>query len=165
MKTQVKKILVPIDFSPFWMQRLQQVAGLVKSYSAEIILMHVVERSTCVYNWTERPQVLEYRSSPQAFDRTSKARRVLLYRAIQLLMKHNLKVRSCLTSGLHYQEILKKSKEENIDLIIVPCSLSRETQEPFKSHLTDKLVQNSPCPVLTIPSSCTPEESPLFRND
>ncbi|MGH7828996.1 MAG: universal stress protein, partial [Candidatus Binatia bacterium] len=108
---RIQKILVPTDFSPHSNRALDYAATFAKQLGARIILMHAVESLS--YSVTDTFTVIEHR---RALETTARS---LLDNLRQDLVEKGLSVKTHWVTGAPYREILKKSRQEKVDLIVM----------------------------------------------
>lgn len=142
---QIKKILVATDFSPFSERALDHAVGMAVEFDADILLVHVIESLN--YSLTDTMTVVGHE---KALLTTARA---LLENLVKQLKDNNRPVRSFLSSGTPYREIIKKSQEENVDLIVVGTHGRTGMEHFFLGSVAEKVIRLAACPVLTVPST------------
>lgn len=141
----MKKILVPVDFSKASKHALQYAEWLAQSIDAKVIALYV---------YTEEDAELS-ETSRELFERHLLVR--LKRFATLYPNKHEdnimrLKAPECSTyKGNVVEGILKKSKEEAIDLVIMGTRAKHNLWEHLMGSVSYSLVTQSVCPVLVVP--------------
>lgn len=132
----IKKILVPIDFSPLSDNALSTAIAICKRQLATLTLLHVVEDSDAVPDQKLR----------EAMD-------MLNIQAREFRLREDLVINHVVCTGDPSEEICLHAKNEAFDLIVMGkhSALARE-REIFGSTVW-KVVWNAPCPVMTIPGN------------
>ncbi len=143
---EMKKILWPTDFSRSAEEALPYVASLTDRYQAEIHVLYVIE------------DVAHHESWYGDFDKThidkllKREEKAAKKRLDQICEKH---LEGCplfhkhIALGDPAQEILKFIDKEKVDMVVM-ASKGRKGHFPFGS-VAEKVVKNSPVPVVTIP--------------
>jgi universal stress protein A len=143
LSIQVKKILAPTDFSPYSTQALDYAALIAKSFKAEITLMHIIESPT--YSITD---TLIWVDHSEALKTTASA---LLENLSKELAKKGLSVATYLVTGIPYREIVKKSQQDKVDLIVMGTHGRTGMEHLLLGSVAEKVLRLAPCPVLTVP--------------
>lgn len=139
---KIRKILVPIDFSPHSNKAVDYASILAGQFNASIILMHVIDSAP--YSVTDTLNVLEHRRSLAMIARS------LLNNWREPLRKENLVVKPYLVSGVVYDEILKKARRDKVDLIVMGTHGRTGLKHVLLGSVAEKIVRLSSCPVLTV---------------
>ncbi|HIE64954.1 MAG TPA: universal stress protein [Nitrospiria bacterium] len=142
---QMKKILVATDFSPFSERALDYAVGMAVEFDADLLLVHVIESLN--YSLTDTMTVVGHE---KALSVTATA---LLENLVKQLSEKTRSVGSFLVSGTPYREIIKKSKEEDVDLIIVGTHGRTGVEHLLLGSVAEKVIRLATCPVLTVPAS------------
>jgi nucleotide-binding universal stress UspA family protein len=139
---KIKKILVPIDFSSSSDKTLDYASTLAKQFNALLILMHVIDSAQ--YSVTDTFNVVKHRRSLEMIARS------LLKNLMEPLLKSQLMVRPYLVSGMASEEILKKARQDRVNLIVMGTHGRTGLQHVFLGSVAEKVVRLSSCPVLTV---------------
>jgi universal stress protein A len=140
----IKSILVPTDFSSYSSNAIDYAAKMAKPLGARIVLAHVIESLS--YSVTDTFTLVDHR---RALEKTAGA---LLENSCQQLAAKGLSVKTRLANGVPYEEILKISRRENADLIVMGTHGRTGMEHLFLGSVAEKVVRLSTCPVLTIPA-------------
>lgn len=142
----IKKILWPTDFSKLAEKALPQVNSLTQKYQAEIHVMYVIENLHYYQTWLGG-------EAPHEVDRITHFSKAMAEQKMAELCGTHLKECSLpvqhIVSGDSAKEILKMVEQEHIDMVIM-STRGGEGHFPFGS-VTERVVKNSPVPVVTIP--------------
>ncbi len=137
-----KKILYPTDFSEASYEALKAANELALHFSAELCLVHVV--SPVVPASPEfAPGVLPLQ------EMQASAEKSLQEVALQRVSKE-LHVRQMVVLGGAADEIIRMSKENRADLIVIATHGQTGWRHMVFGSVAEKVVRLSPCPVLTI---------------
>ncbi len=142
---EIKKVLVATDFSPFSERAVDHAVGMAVKFDAEILLVHVIESLN--YSLTDTMTVVGHE---KALSVTATA---LLENLVKQLIDKNVSVRSFLANGTPYREIITKSQEEVVDLIVVGTHGRTGVEHFLLGSVAEKVIRLAACPVLTVPSS------------
>lgn len=139
-----KNILVPVDFSEYSKRAVDYAVPLANRYDADLIFLNVIEHELYpIANETNMDVILEV--DPD----------------IQTRSTGNLKefvgieedyASYAITNGRAHRQIVDYSKEMDIDLILMATRGLSGLEHMLIGSTTERVVRNSACPVLTIPS-------------
>ena len=151
---EMKKILWPTDFSNAAEKALPQVKSLTEKYDAEIHVLYVMEDIPRHEPWYG---VLNQEHVEEFSEKTHRAANKHLEQICDkyldgcpLYIKH-------VATGDAAQEILKLIETEGIDMVVM-ATRGKKAHFPFGS-VTEKVVKNSPVPVITVPVKPAEEEA------
>lgn len=150
---QLKRIVVPIDFSETSAQALPYAAALAEQFGAEIILLHVIE-------WVAIPS--ELGSAPSAIteaDKGSVAKDLLRLR--QEALGEDVPGRTIVRAGAPFQEITRAAKEMGADMIILTTRGHTGLQNVLLGSTAERVVRHAECPVLVVRKKA-PNRKQLF---
>jgi nucleotide-binding universal stress UspA family protein len=157
MMQNVKKLLVPVDFSAESEKALQYASSLAKQINAELIALYVVEDilNEGILAYIFPPDgwpYMDVQPSVRPLDVLLRERALDLWRFIERTVHDNgsTKIKRMVRLGKVREEIAAVAREENIDLVVLEFRKrflfpSRRTRKLFK--MIDKL----PYPVLLPP--------------
>jgi nucleotide-binding universal stress UspA family protein len=142
----LRRILVPIDFSPHSEQALKYGTALAEKFGARLYLVHVFQ-DLAVYQ-TEvvsgAPPIL-----PPLEQLTASAKAEL----DRIVAEKNLarvNVHAEVVEGSPVEEIVDYAKEQDIDLIILGTHGRGWLAHVLLGSVAEKVVRKAPCPVLTV---------------
>jgi len=140
----IQTILVGTDFSSYSDQALNYALNFAEKFSAEILLIHVIESLN--YSVTDSMTILGHE---QALSVTATA---LLENQVKGLNDQSIVIKSHLTHGSAYQEIIKKAEDEGVDLIVLGTHGRSGMEHLLLGSVTERVVRTASCPVLTVRS-------------
>lgn len=142
----LKRILVPTDFSKFSQVALTYAAALAEKFNAELHLLHVVQNLAVMIpdSVNVMPPV-----GPSLEQMTS-AVTVALDRIIKENHLEAFPAQKIVREGTPFYEITNYAKENNIDLIVMGTHGHSGLVHMLLGSVTEKVVRKSPCPVLTV---------------
>jgi nucleotide-binding universal stress UspA family protein len=140
----MKKILIPTYFSQNAEYALKVAAQIAKKNNGEIILLHMLELprqgSDALGSGKDIPEIMFFKNA--AINR------------LEELMEEDyldgLKVSEIIQFELAFEGILKISKQNNVDLIVMGSHGASGYKEMFIGSNAEKVVRNSEVPVLII---------------
>ncbi len=144
--SQLKKFLVPIDFSETSLKAVQYAALLGSKSNSEITLFHTVDVPivssgdmvfTADVAGLQKDAELQLESEKAAL----------------LITFPDLKISTVVVIGVAAQEILLKCKKEAFDMVIMGSNGTSGVFEIVFGSVTKAVISQSPCPVLTIPNN------------
>jgi nucleotide-binding universal stress UspA family protein len=139
----IRKILVPVDFSPFSYKSLDYATAFALQSKAEILLLHVVP-----INYVDADLI--------AFDYTELERQTAETAKIQLERLAAERVDPAVTryvrvgTGKPADEIVRIAEEFQAELIVIATHGYTGFKHAFLGSTTEKVVRSAPCPVLTL---------------
>jgi nucleotide-binding universal stress UspA family protein len=142
-KLQIKKILVPVDFSPLSHEAIKLSLPLLRKFRAELHLVHVAGPDVYFAGLAAMPIVLS--------DGESAARiRTHLRRAAKTCGVEIDTATIHSARGQASAEICKLAREIDIDLIVMPTHGQTGFKHLFLGSTAERIVRYSPCPVLVL---------------
>lgn len=143
--TEIKRILVPTDFSETGMLALEHAAYMASLLKAHLYLLHVVEAVGYTYSAYESEAVME-----DIEDIYATAELKLQDLAQKLNKSHLIDISTIIGAGRPASSIAATVKDNNIDLIIMGTHGATGFEEYFIGSNAHKVVSVAPCPVITI---------------
>lgn len=140
----IKTILVGIDFSSYSDRALDYALDFAEKFDAEILLVHVIESFN--YSVTDSMTVVGHE---KALSVTAAA---LLENQLKGLKDQHVSIRSYLTNGTPYREIINKAEEEGVDLIVLGTHGRSGMEHLLLGNVAERVVRTATCPVLTVRS-------------
>jgi nucleotide-binding universal stress UspA family protein len=143
---EIKKILWPTDFSSSAEKALPHVKSLTEKYDAEIHVMYVIEDTAHHEPWygefeKDRVEKLIERAQKSANERLEQICSKYL-EGCPMYIRH-------IDIGDPARKILDFIKNESVDMVVM-ATRGKKGDFPFGS-VTEKVVKNSPVPVVSIP--------------
>lgn len=147
----MKKIVVPTDFSKPAQLATDVATSIAKKAGAEIVLLHVIERSPSdsfnVEGQVSEMQDWEDKLFTLKMIKKSKEKLSLLCEAIEMTdvtVSYKLKI------GNPFQGIQQAITDEQADLVVMGTSGRSKLEQMIIGSNTEKVVRHAKCPVLTI---------------
>jgi len=149
-KSEIKNILVPIDFSHNSEMALNEAIKLADLLKADIFLLHVVEylNEFNGYFYSVVPEMQTSLPLLTEFEKTVEKK--MEEKKAEIIKKFGIKPEVFIISGQVYSEIIRFSKNKKIDLIVMGTHGVSGYKELFIGSNAQRVVNLSDVPVLTI---------------
>lgn len=141
---QIKKILVPTDFSESAHGALEYARVFAARFDAELLVMHVVETLAVGYASDLFPVPMA-----EVFQEMSGYGQAELRKLADAARAQGLSVRELLVQGKPSAEIARVAEEEHVDLIILGTHGKGMLDHALFGSTTERVVRKAPCPVLS----------------
>jgi nucleotide-binding universal stress UspA family protein len=143
-EVNLKKILVPIDFSEQSRKAMHYAVSFAKQFNAEVLLLHVIEYTPM----PAPPLVVVQDETTQAKLHETTAKELGEWRETICSLAP---VRTFVRNGLSpYAEIVNAATEGNIDLIILGTQGHTGLAHLLIGSTAERVVRHAPCPVLVV---------------
>ena len=140
----LKKILVPIDFSDMSKHAFQYALRFAEQFRCEIVLLHVVEPETVIAGTPLAVDVFADLEDDMAAAKAELA-------ALAASSRDRLNsVASAVRSGHAPNEITKAAKELDVDLIVIATHGYTSWQHLCISSTAERVVRAAPCSVFVV---------------
>jgi nucleotide-binding universal stress UspA family protein len=134
---QLKKILVPVDFSDCSKKALQYALPFARQFEAELALVHVVQAYVAVPEMVP-VEVVSTRDAESDLER------------LRQLTCEGVQSRAIVRVGLPHREITKAAQEFGSDLIILSTHGHTGLAHVLLGSTAERVVRHAPCPVLVV---------------
>jgi len=146
---QIKRILVPTDFSRSSLKAVDYAVELAKQNHAELILVHIIEpMNYAVPRYLPEPTALLEEQRKQAQD--------ALDRLTERVIARYPRCRSEVHLGVVYQRIAELARTLKTDLIVIATHGRTGLAHLLIGSVAERVVRMAPCPVLTVRSPLLP---------
>jgi nucleotide-binding universal stress UspA family protein len=143
----LRKILVPIDFSEYSKKALHYAIPFARQFHAKILLLYVVEPT--IYP-------ADFSFGQIGMPNVENELRVKGEQELQELITNEIKglvpAEGLVKVGLPFVEVVSFAKEEGIELIIVATHGHTGVEHVLFGSTAEKIVRKAPCPVLVVRS-------------
>src|SRR5215469_4409694 len=140
----LKKILVPIDFSPMSKAAFQCAVRFAERFGCKIILLHVIEPETAIAG---TPLAVDVFAQPEEDMRAAKAELACLAASSR---KNHTSFKSVVRIGHAPNEITKAAKELDVDLIMIGTQGYTSWRNLCIGSTAERVVRVAPCPVFVL---------------
>ncbi len=150
MELQLKKIMVPTDFSETSEMALAHAAFLAHLLHAELLLVHIQAFDPYYY---DIPEPLIIIQDQDKLDKYIAEKLVEMSRAVE--EEYGIKPRHMTSIGHVSNELVQLAQNEKADLIIMGTHGAKGFEEMIIGSNAHKIVDLAPCPVLTVQAHAT----------
>jgi nucleotide-binding universal stress UspA family protein len=144
---KIKRVLVPIDFSPPSMKALDYAADFAKPLGAELCVLFVIEP---IYYAVPDLAGAAAGSVGGLLDEQRKSAKQQLERLQARYARRNIKLRALQQTGTPYQAIVDAAKTLKADLIVMSTHGRTGVSHMLMGSVAERVVRTAVCPVLTI---------------
>ena len=144
---QVKRILVPVDFSKDSLNALTYAGDFASTVGAELVLLYVVEP---VYYATPTDMYAVNANVATLLEEQRRLGEEQFARIGASLEKKRLRFRKLIKSGSPSQLIIDTAKAQRADMIIMATHGRTGFAHMFMGSVAEKVVRTAACPVLTV---------------
>ena len=149
----IRKILVPVDFSPASLDGLEYAVGLARTTGASLVVLHVVESvqyaaPADLFGATASLGALEEEQRRMARQELSGLEKRLRTRG--------LKIRSVLSNGSAAAGIVSAAQRLKANLIVMATHGRTGIAHFLMGSVAERVVRTARCPVLTVPGKTAP---------
>jgi universal stress protein A len=145
-EVNLKKILVPIDFSEPSRKAMQYALSFARQFNAEVLLLHVLEFAPLPTSASPLPIIQD--EMTRVTLRESAAKQLAGWRNE---IGSHVAVKASVRDGVSpHAEIVKAATDGNIDLIILGTQGRTGLAHLLIGSTAERVVQHAPCPVLVV---------------
>src|SRR5262245_4543810 len=142
----LRRILVPTDFSKWSQNALAYGAAFAEKFGAEVYLLHVVQDLALFI-----PEaVLAAPPMMPPVEQFVAAARAALERVAREAHAPGVVLRPEVAEGLPFDEIVRLARDRNVDLIVMGTHGHTGLAHVLMGSVAEKVVRRAPCPVLTV---------------
>lgn len=142
----IKKILVPIDFSPNSIKLLKRASGTARELGAELEIIHVVE-SLAPYKGLSVPHLPLDDMGRDLVGHAEKKMESFIEENQDSDLPHTTKV---ISGDDAATEIIRQAEESGSDLIIIASQGFKGLPKFIFGSVAERVLKQAPCPVMTI---------------
>jgi len=143
---EVRRILVPVDFSDACRVVLDYAVDIARDRGAEVVLLHVVGLPVApfdpAYGVAADPRLL--------LDLQSGAEKGLADLAAKAGAGSNLSLKTKILTGAPSREIVREAREGGYDLVVIGTHGRTGFRHVFLGSVAENVVRLAPCPVVTV---------------
>lgn len=147
----LKRILVPIDFSDCSMKGLAYAKALAREFGSTLVLIHSVHFQYYVTN----DEYARY-DYPLLMQQIENVSRDQLRDLVEKTDWEGVKVESTLEIGHAGLQICDRAKDRGVDLIVTSTHGRTGLEHVLIGSTAEYVVRHAPCPVLVVPSNRRP---------
>ena len=143
MTPDIKRILVPTDFSSSSRRALDYAAGVARKFDASLHLVHVCEVPSMITASMDA-YAIAYTDWNQRLG--EEAERELA----KIAVRHGLRVTTEVLFGSPASSIVEAADTNNADLIVMGTHGHDAVMHLMMGNVAERVVRTAPCPVLTV---------------
>ncbi|GAB4299220.1 MAG: universal stress protein [Ignavibacteriaceae bacterium] len=142
---KVSNILLPTDFSRFSLSAADCAVSLAKQNDAVLHVLHVLEKT---------PPILTIRSLDLSQEKIIKSIEADAKKSLDNVLNEikkldqEIKIKGAIRKGIDYEEIIKYSKENKIDMIVIATHGRTGILHTLLGSVAEKVIRYSKIPVL-----------------
>ncbi len=140
---QLKRVLLPTDFSELSSEATNYACALVEQFEAELHMLHVHERITI----SEFGMGIDLE---RLMGEAEKAAEAQMEKVLDEEWKDGRTVVTATVEGPPFLEIIRYAREHEIDLIVMATHGRSGVSHMLIGSVAEKVVRKAPCPVLTV---------------
>ena|SRR5690554_6521534 len=145
MEPDIKKVLVPIDFSDYSKSSLKYAVNFAKHFNASLILVYIIE--PIVYPPDFSMGQIAIPSPGLEMDKRANEE---LNKLAEKEIPSDVQVKKIIKTGKPFVEIIETAADEDVDLIIIATHGHSGVEHILFGSTAEKVVRKAPCPVLTL---------------
>lgn len=142
---EIRRILVPLDFSAHAMNALRYATGFARQSNATLIFVHVTEPVVYPSDFGYAP--LPPNALEENFQRDARER---LEAVAGEQIAAGLKAQVVMRVGKPYYEIAEAARELEADLIVITTHGYAGLTHVLLGSTAERVVRHAPCPVLVV---------------
>jgi universal stress protein A len=149
LEVNLKRILVPIDFSEQSRKAMEYALSFARQFNAEVLLLHVLEFAPAAVPVSPAsPMPMIQDAMTQAGLRESAAKQLAQWRDE---ISSQATVKALVRDGVSaHAEIVNAATEGNVDLIILGTQGRTGLAHLLIGSTAERVVRHAPCPVLVV---------------
>jgi len=148
----IRKILVPIDFSPSSDAALERAATMADAFSASLVVLHVYEAPVFVY------PALPFLPIDDISLSIEKNARAGVDAVVRRFLASGRVVEGLVRQGSAWRVIDEVTREIGADLVVVGTHGRRGLERALVGSVAERVVRTSRVPVLTVRASEKPAD-------
>jgi nucleotide-binding universal stress UspA family protein len=142
----IKKILVPVDFSENSRIALDWAMSFADKLDAKVILFHALDMPAELKERAERHKLLNKDAQKRVKEEAGK----YLLAFADKYDEDRISVAPEIAEGKPFVEIIKAARNYDVDLIVMGTHGRTGLQKMLIGSVAEKVVRKAPCPVLTV---------------
>jgi nucleotide-binding universal stress UspA family protein len=142
---QLKRILLPTDFSDFSAEATKYACAFAEQFNAELHVLHTLD-----FHVVSAPNFGMGLALPSYVEESKRAAEKALLDIPDVEWAKDKTVVRTAVSGTPFLEIIRYAKENEIDLIVMGTHGHSGLVHVMLGSVAERVVRKSPCPVLTV---------------
>ena len=144
---EIRKIIVPVDFSEYSLKSLRYANAFAANFGAELVLVYVVEPVVYPADFS-----FGHITTPSVESQLHEHGKTHLDAIAHTEVSPDVRVKTVVRTGKPFVEIIRCAKEEEANLIIIATHGHSGIEHVLFGSTAEKVVRKAPCPVLSIRS-------------
>jgi len=140
----LKRILVPTDFSESANHALAYGISFAREYKTELVLLHVIETLSVGYASDLFPVPMA-----EVLEEIGSYARGELEKLVAMAAERGVTAQQVVAQGKPAAEVIRYAKEHAIDMIVLGTHGRGVLDHALFGSTTERVVRKAPCPVLT----------------
>ena len=141
----MKKILIPVDFSPAAAEALRVAMEIGARFEAGLLLLHVV------HDPTENPGFyVAKKAGKKVLRNMEESAREMMTGFVAQHVKEYEPIETQVIPGLPAEKIVELAQKNKVDLIAMGTRGHGGLERIMLGSVADKVIRSAPCPVLTV---------------
>ena len=145
--TEIKKVLLPIDFSKASTVLLPYAIDFAEKYGARLFILFVAEDP---YTYSGIPDTTDLLPDQYFEGMVPRAQKKMATFVADNISKPSLDVEEIVLTGHPAEEIINYACQEKMDLLIIGTHGFKGFERLVFGSVAEKVIKMAPCPVLTI---------------
>lgn len=158
-RTEMRTILVPVDFSPCSLEALKLAVAFAGSIGARIVAFHSVMLMTAFTS--DGYPLYDFATTAEALRKNAQE---LMKEFLSLVRFGDVPFSSAVVVGPVINEICAMTEKQDVDLIITATHGRTGFKHVFIGSVAEKIVRHAPVPVMVVPSNASAREQRLTSN-
>jgi universal stress protein A len=148
-EVNLKRILVPIDFSEQSRKAMEYALSFARQFNAEVLLLHIIEIAPLAAPaWPVSPIPMIHDVTTQASLRESAAKQLAGWRQE---ITSQARVKASVREGISaHAEIVAAASDGNFDLVILGTQGRTGLSHLLIGSTAERVVRHAPCPVMVV---------------
>ncbi|MCC6281734.1 MAG: universal stress protein [Saprospiraceae bacterium] len=148
----MKKILVPIDYSPNSINALHVAAAIASKNGAVIEMLHVNLAAIYSTPFSEFAAVSKFEGEDRQYDETATVELEKIKMELLSIPEYaKVSVTYRVEDGYLHTSIRNVAKDDEVDLVVMGTKGASGLGEFLLGSNTEKVIRTAPCPVLAVP--------------
>lgn len=144
---ELRKILLPTDFSETSKEALKYAMSMAKEYSAEMTVLHVINEQLLTEG-LNLPRVISMQSIEKELCKEAERQMDDFFK--ETGGAEGIKIKKAVIKGKPFLQIIRYAKENDIDLIVIGTHGRSGLEHIIFGSTAEKVVRKAPCPVLSV---------------
>jgi nucleotide-binding universal stress UspA family protein len=147
MKPDIRRILVPVDFSPTSDQALSYAAALAEEFGASLSLLHVIDDRWITGAWPAEVYVADL---PKLREDLVADMRQQIQKCLDSLTDNGIKGTGDVLIGVPSHVIIEQASTTGADLIVMGTHGRTGITHLLIGSVAERVIRHAPCPVFVV---------------